>query len=385
MNHFFKLTHLALAATFIACQSTPVAVKDQKENANNNGTIRSETLQISTDARSSFFKDYATPSKTARDELAQKKDLSPLLLTSVAELSLLSGDIAKSEQQARAVLKKDLKNISALKVLIKAALAANKPDAAIILADSALAIQPRDSDILCLKGLAFYKSGDVLSARDTWKKAAETNPNNIIAHLNLGALYYHNRNIQRAGASFEKALVAQPDNIEALIGKAVILDAQGQFEPARTTLKTVISKYSKAALAYYNLALIENERFDNAEGALENTEKYLALNKPDRKNFEKLTILREELRAKVAKKGIKMSDEELRKMAATQRPATSESPVPAQPNPTPVKENSTEAKTKTPPQNSAPANSAPAKTVPTESPKPADAPENSEDLEKAIK
>ena len=341
---------------------------------------RSKFAKFQTELCSTFFKDYATPSKTARDELAQKKDLSPLLLTSVAELSLLSGDIAKSEQQARAVLKKDLKNTSALKVLIKAALAANKPDAAIILADSALAIQPRDSDILCLKGLAFYKSGDVLSARDTWKKAAEINPSSVIAHLNLGALYFHNRNIQRAGASFEKALVAQPENIEALIGKAVVLDAQGQFEPARTALKTVISKSSKSALAYYNLALIENERFDNAEGALENTEKYLALNKPDRKNFEKLTILREELRGKVAKKGVKMSDEELRKMAATQRPATSESPAPAQPQPTAIKENSPEAKPKNTPQESLPA-----KAIPKETPKPADVPENAEDLEKAIK
>ena len=301
---------LSLAAT--ACQTTKV---ERVVEVSDDG--KGATLQLSRDSKSLLAVDLASEAKTARQELKARKELSLQLMNSIAELSLLSGNPGQAALEARALLKRDLKNTDAMKTLIKVSLAQNRPEEAILMAENAIAVQPRDADLQCLKGLAEYLVGDSLAARQSWKKALEINPTHVSAHMNLGTLYYHNRNVQLAGAAFEKALALQPQNPDALIGKALVMSAQGQAEPAKQLLVQLLQRSPKSSLVLYNLAVLEKEKFQNFAAAMDYTERYLATAKGDRRSTEKFIAQREELKVLMAKRQGPMSDQQLRELAAT--------------------------------------------------------------------
>jgi tetratricopeptide (TPR) repeat protein len=303
----------ALSLAAVACQSSPKSEKVVEMSDDGKGA----TIQLSRDGRSMLAVDLAAAAKTAREELRSRKELSLALMNSIAELSLLAGDPQMAAREARSLLKRDLKNTDAMKTLIKVAIIQNKPEEAVLLADNAMAVQSRDADILCLKGLASFMTGDPLAARQSWKKALEVNPTHVTAQMNLAALYFHNRNVQHAGAAFEKVLALQPRNPDALVGKSLVLAAQGQAEAARTQLAEVLTRNPKSALVLYNLAILEKERFQNFTAAMEYTERYLAIAKGDRRSTERFIAQREELKMLIAKKQGPMSDKQLREMAAT--------------------------------------------------------------------
>lgn len=305
------LAGLSLSAA-TACQTTKqarvVEVSDDGQAA---------TLQLSRDNKSLLAADVAAQANTARQQLKERKELSIQLMNSIAELSLLSGNPTQAALEARSLLKRDLKNTDAMKTLIKVSLSQNRPEEAILLAENAIAVQPRDADLQCLKGLAEFLAGDPLAARQAWKKALEINPTHISAHMNLATLYYHNRNVSLAGAAFEKALALQPQNPDALVGKALVMSAQGQAEPAKQLLVGLLQTNPKSPLVLYNLAVLEKEKFQNYTAAMDYTERYLNVAKGDRKSTEKFIAQREELKILMAKAQGPLSDQQLREMAAT--------------------------------------------------------------------
>ena len=284
-----------------------------------NGTAA--TLQLSRDPKSTLSIDVSKEAKAAREELLTRKDLPQELLNSIAELSLLAGNPDEAAKEARELLKKDLKNLAAIKTLIKVQLVRNRPEQALLIAENALRDAPRDADILGLQGLAHFAANDSLAARASWKKALDANPSHVPSHMNLGALYYHNRNLQLAGASFEKALALQSQNSDAMVGKALVLAAQGQSESAKVLLTELLLGSPKSALVLYNLAVIEKERFQNFEAALGYTERYLEVAKNNRAATEKFIAQREDLKSKISKKGGPLTDQQLREMAQARSPA----------------------------------------------------------------
>jgi tetratricopeptide (TPR) repeat protein len=277
---------------------------------------REASLQFSRDAKSSMSELPASDALEARAELAKRENLSVELLASIAELGVLGNKLENAAEAARNVLKIDFKNADAMKTLIKVQIFSGRPREAILLSDNALQVQPRDADIFALKGLAFYFLGDAFAARGLWKQALELNPGHIPSHMNLAVLYFQNRNVMRAGAGFERVLALQPSHVDAQIGRALVLDMQGQSALARERLEHVAAENKTAALVFYNLAVLERDRFENYEKALEHMDAYLKISKKDRAGVERAIAMREDLKALVAKKKLgKISDDELRQMA----------------------------------------------------------------------
>jgi|GEM_PF-639177 len=316
-NRISKLSVISCVAILplfgTACQSTKVQQKVVEVSDDGKGA----TLQLSRDSRSLLAVDVSEPAKAARSQLKARKDLTVALMNSIAELSLLAGEPKQAALEARALLKRDLKNTDAMKTLIKVSLAQNRAEEAVLISENAIAVQPRDADLHCLKGLAHFLAGDSLAARGAWKKALEINPAHVSAQMNLAALYYQNRNVAQAGTAFEKVLAVQPSNPDAMVGKALVMVVQGQAEAARTLLVEQLKKSPKSALVLYNLAIISKDRFQDFTGALDYTERYLALSKGDRKGTEKFIAQREELKILMARKQGPLTDSALREMAAT--------------------------------------------------------------------
>ncbi len=340
---------LSIAAFgIVACATSPKPVAQVAPTGDE------MTLEFSRDSRSSMAELPSERALESRAEILKRKELSVALMASVAELSFLGGKLEEAAEQARAVIKRDFKNAEAMRTLIKVYIFSKQPREALLLADNALQVQPRDADIIALKGLAYYFLNDPFSARDLWKKALEIHPGHVSSQMNLGVLYFQNRNIAQAGACFERVLAVQPQNGDAQIGKALVLDVQGQSAQAKELLLKVARDNGNPPLVQYNLAMIERERFDDYEKALEHIENYLKSAPKERVSVEGALATREELRALVAKKKQgKLSDEELRRLAkkSTQardaEEAKSPQAKPAEPQPSPaVREIPEDRKTK---------------------------------------
>lgn len=274
------------------------------------------TLQLSRDPRSLNALRAQKEATAARADLLARKDLSETLLSSVAELSFLAGRSEDAAREARALLKRDLKNVEAMKTLLKCSLFQGRLDEALLIANNALGLSPRDPDLFALRGLVHYGLGDTVDAREDWKRGLALNPTHIPSQMNLATLYFQNRFMNLAGSGFERVLAIQPENLDAQVGRALVLNAQGNGADARTRLAAILENHPKNQLVLYNLAMIERDRFQNYEVALKHIERYLELGGQDRTGLERALAHRDALRNLVlAKKTRNLSDDELREMA----------------------------------------------------------------------
>lgn len=288
----------AVSVVFLAlgsCVSSGVKIGEVNKDSNE---IR---LQVSQDDKSILAERPAGDAAKARRALLDRKEQTRELLASVAELSLLAGNLDEAEKDARNALKKDVQNITAHKTLMKVYLAKNQADKALLVFDNAIAMDKKDADLHALRGYAFYLKENVLAAREAWKAALKLDPNNVAAQMNLGVLYFHFRNMELAGAAFDKVIAMQPNHVDARLGRALVWSMQGNAENSRKELHALVAKFPDRSILLYNLAVIERDRFQNYEVALQLVEKYLRVVKQQRNLTERGIALRHDLKQSLAK------------------------------------------------------------------------------------
>lgn len=309
------VSHVTLFAVvgilFAGCASTGGAkVKQLSEDG------KQAQIELSTSKKSIIVVKPMKDALIARDEIDKIKEQSHLMMTTGAELSLLGGQLAEAESRARKVLKADMKNVDAGKTLLKAAILRNKYQEALLIADNLIVNDAKNPDLFALKGLAHYLNNEPIDARENWKKALTINSSHISSQMNLGALYFQNRNYAAAGAMFERVLKLQPQNPDAQVGKALVLSSRGNASEARSMLQIVLEQNKDSSLVLYNLALIERDRFNNYKVSLDYLNKYLEVAKSDRVLVERAVAMREELKSIIAKSEQgNLSDADLRNMA----------------------------------------------------------------------
>jgi tetratricopeptide (TPR) repeat protein len=305
-----RILMLSAALAFVACATTSKPVSKVSHSG------REATLQLSRDSRSMLSQLPAEEAQKSREKLLERKEKTTAILESIAELSLLAGRSDEAATQARDLLKRDFKNLGALKTLIKVSLFSKRYNEALLLAENGLQMAPKDPDLLNLSGLAYYLMDDVFMAREFWKRSLASNPQHISSQMNMASIYFYNRNLSLAGSGFERVLAEQPDNVDAQVGRALVVDAQGSSQEARTILQEALKTHSKSSLLLFNLAMIERDRFENYEQALDYLDDYLKVVQKERANVERVVAQREELRLLVAKKKAKkLTDDEIRKLA----------------------------------------------------------------------
>lgn len=303
---------LILGSTFatVACVSTQPKVVQLSDDG------KEVSIQLSTSDKSLISQRPVGEAKEAISVIEGRGALTLQLMTSVAELQLLANNVAEAEAKARSVLKRDIKNKSAAETLIKVAIIKKRFEEAKLIAQNTLQLDGRNADVLALKGLAHYATGELIEAREAWKKALKIDSSHIPSQMNLGALYFQNRNLALADAMFERVLKIQPRYQDATVGHALVLSAQGREAEARTILVSLLDKNSDAPLILYNLAVIEKERFQNYEQSLTYLNRYLNISGNERMIVERALSMKAELKGRVAelKKGA-MSDDDLRTLA----------------------------------------------------------------------
>ena len=88
---------------------------------------------------------------------------------------------------------------------------------------------PTDSILAFEQGRASEGNGDLSGAKEALEASLKLNPTYFQARLLLGKIDLELQDLKAAGDEFEAALLLQPENKEARLGKAKALFAAGKF------------------------------------------------------------------------------------------------------------------------------------------------------------
>lgn len=99
-------------------------------------------------------------------------------------------------------------------------------------------------------------TGTQADAIDAYNRALLADPQSIEALLNCGTLYYEDGNLEKAAEYFQRAISVDVNDPRAHFNLGSVLDDLGQTEPARQHLRLAIRLQPDYPDAHYNLAFV---------------------------------------------------------------------------------------------------------------------------------
>ncbi len=140
------------------------------------------------------------------------------------------------------------------------------PERAADVASQALALYPKDPDLLLVAGQALIESARGASAVDFLQSSTMLAPGNWRAHLALGVAYDQIGKSIKARAAFTHALALNPDNPGILSNLGLNYASDGDPAMAERYLRQAVTRPDAPIQARQNLALVLalQGRFDEA-------------------------------------------------------------------------------------------------------------------------
>ena len=264
----------------------------------------------------------------ARQNLEKSVEASPTNISnllSLAQLQLIQDRFKESENTALKVLRIDLKNQEARKVLAQVAYRQNNSDLALIFISSLGGEESKDSSLLNLLGLINVQRGDNTEAMRLWKKALTINANDISVRMNLGVMFLKYKLISQASANFERVLKVAPNHQDARMHLAIIEGTKGNHAQAILVYNEILKEDKTNPIARYNLALSQKGLAQYDE-ALENLKLFIKDSPSKSMQTDQAFALIEEISGQL-KQPKKSTDEEIRALAKnleTKKPALPE-------------------------------------------------------------
>ncbi|MDP3919342.1 MAG: tetratricopeptide repeat protein [Candidatus Omnitrophota bacterium] len=105
-------------------------------------------------------------------------------------------------------------------------------------------------------GIAMTQQGDMGKAVTYIQKAIELDTNVADYHYNLGAVYGRLLKFDEAAASFTRALEANPEHYQSLVGMGLSAYKDRRFGEAEEWYKRAIAAHPAVGQTYYNLGLV---------------------------------------------------------------------------------------------------------------------------------
>lgn len=239
---------------------------------------------------------------------------SAAIRAALAQASLDVGDTDTAEKEARAAIEKGYDRAAGTSLLVRAYLGRNRaPD---LLRDfpvpDASTPAPVAAQIMAGRAQALMSLDRRDDARAAVAEAVRLNPNAAEPHMAASRLALIENDRAAAVAATERALAADPNNIQALMSKGTLLYEQGQFQPAVDAFGKVISQMPGSVLARTRRAEAYL-RLDNAAAATADVDAALRV----ANNYPAALYIRALLQARV--QDWKGADETLQRLgAATQ-------------------------------------------------------------------
>ncbi len=126
----------------------------------------------------------------------------------------------------------------------------------------AIRISPTLSEPYALKGFVYQRLGNKLLAQSSYQTALEMDATNYDANTGLGYIYYLDTNANGL-IYFDAATLINPQAIEPIRNKGLLLKNLGRTEEAKTEFKNVLKIDSVFEEAYYNLGVCEIDSYND--------------------------------------------------------------------------------------------------------------------------
>ena len=132
------------------------------------------------------------------------------------------------------------------------------------------------------QAVAVMASGDFLEAQLRLQEFILQYPGYPGAHVNLAIIFASNGDELGAENSVTDALMIDPEYAPALNQLGMLLRRQGKFREAEAAYQRAIAAHPDYALAYYNLGVLNELYLQRLDIALQQYERYQALNSDDK-------------------------------------------------------------------------------------------------------
>jgi tetratricopeptide (TPR) repeat protein len=169
--------------------------------------------------------------------------------------------------------------------------------------------------------MARQDSGDAMRL---WKHSLTLNANDISARMNLGVMYLKYRLLSQASAQFERILKVAPNHQDAKLHLAIIDGSRGNHEQSIKVYQQILAGDKENPLALYNLA-VSQKALEQYDDSLDSIKKYIKASPGKSAQTDQAFALIEDITYAKQSKGQKVSDSEIRSLAAgleNKRPAT---------------------------------------------------------------
>lgn len=312
-----KMKNLLGALAVIALWSTGCTTAEKVtkvEGDNSRITVFSSPDKRSTlpDAQSSRPMEKAV-NKLAAEVKTNPADVKSLL--NLAQIKVVGAQLDEAEALAKQVLRLDLKNSDAKKLLAEVALRRDNYDLADIILSGLGGSASKDSQILNMLALISLRKGESSQAMALFKRALQLNPEDVSVRMNLGVMQLKFRQLNAAAVQFERVLRTVPGHLDAKLHLAVIKMSRGQKAEAVEIYKSILAVRKDNPLALFNLAVVQKQggEFDDA---LDNLKRYLKTRPTDGNQTSEAFALIDEIQNERAARGEQVSDEEIQTLAA---------------------------------------------------------------------
>jgi type IV pilus biogenesis/stability protein PilW len=121
------------------------------------------------------------------------------------------------------------------------------------------------------EGLRYQREGHYARAIEEYEKAVVADPGNLEAYNNLGVLFKETGRLDQAVEAFQRALALDPKYEKALNNLGVVRYLKGQYEEAISLFRQAVIINAENVESYTNLGIIYllAERLEEARGAFE--------------------------------------------------------------------------------------------------------------------
>jgi tetratricopeptide (TPR) repeat protein len=127
-------------------------------------------------------------------------------------------------------------------------------------------LDPQLPDVFSYYGMALLSTGDVTAAATAFRKELESNPNDFVSNLQLGALLKQDQRYDEAKTLFDRALSVRPGDPGVRYQTATLDLVNGNIEQACATLEQLIKESPHFVEAHVSLATVYYRLKRKADG-----------------------------------------------------------------------------------------------------------------------
>lgn len=254
-----KIIALSLIGLFLAaCSSTPTAEESAPAS-------QQEAAKPAAGSKSNSNMIEMKPAEVKATEVAPAKPIKYDALNA----AISSKNDERIKNASVEVLQNSPKDLKALNSLAMSYLQKGNSEAAIMLLNKMISIEPRSSSAHANLGLVYLGRNEKREAIDMFKKALEYDSDNHTAAANLGAIYAKEKDYNKALIALEETIESGKADEATMNNYAIALSATGKAQEAASIYEKLLSKNTSNKNAMLNLAIVYIDKLNKFDEGLD--------------------------------------------------------------------------------------------------------------------